>query len=79
MTIRPRFGICLVALLAAWPLAATATELPVPSVHKVVTAARYASKPAPRHRLIRIASAQWPPSSSCALACSMPLILGIGF
>jgi len=57
---------------------APATELAVPAVHKVANLATPAKKPAPQS-VVRIASAEWPPSADTGPRRVFPVILGVAY
>jgi hypothetical protein len=57
---------------------APATELSVPAIHKVANLATPAKKPA-RQSLVRIASAEWPPSADTGPRWLFPIVLGVAY
>jgi len=71
---------CLSALLLAVTggLPASATELPVPPLHKVVTVAAPANKTA-AHGPVKIASTEPPPNCVREISRTYPLVVGIAF
>jgi hypothetical protein len=79
MTISHSLSLALTAsvLAVAWVMPAPATELTVPAVHKVANLTTPARKPA-RQSLVRIASAESPPSADTGPR-RFPVVLGVGY
>jgi len=80
MTISHSLSLALTAsvLAAGWVMPAPATELAVPAVHKAANLATPAKKPT-RQSLVRIASAEWPPSAVAGPRWAFPVILGVAY
>ena len=80
MTNRHRLSVGLIASVLAMGLflPASATELPVPPIHKVASVAAPGKKPA-RHDIIKIASVAWPPSADNGSRRPFPLVLGVSY
>jgi hypothetical protein len=80
MTNRYRVSVGLIASVLAMGLflPASATELPVPPIHKVAGVAAPGKKPA-QHGIIRIASVEWPPGSENRPHWPFPLVLGVSY
>jgi hypothetical protein len=80
MTISHSLSLALTAsvLAVGWVMPAPATELPAPAIHKVANLATPAKKPAARQSLVRIASAESPPSADTGPR-RFPVVLGVGY
>lgn len=81
MTISHSLSLALTAsiLAAAWVMPAPAAELPaVPAVHKAANLATPARKTARQQSLVRIASAEWPPSADTGPRW-FPIVLGVAY
>jgi hypothetical protein len=80
MTISHSLSLALTAsvLAVGWVMPAPATELTVPAVHKVANLATPAKKPAPQS-VVRIASAELPPSADTGPLRRLPVILGVAY
>jgi hypothetical protein len=81
MTISHSLSLALTAsvLAVGWVAPAPATELAVPAVCKVANWATPAKKLARRHSLVRIASAELPPSVDNGPRWAFPVVLGVAF
>jgi hypothetical protein len=79
MTISHSLSLALTAsvLAVGWVMPAPATELTVPAVHKVANLTTPAKNPA-RQSLVRIASAESPPSADTGPR-RFPVVLGVGY
>ena len=79
MTISHSLSLALTAsvLAVGWVMPAPATELPAPAIHKVANLATPAKKPA-RQSLVRIASAESPPSADTGPR-RFPIVLGVAY
>ena len=79
MTISHSLSLVLTAsvLAVSWVMPAPATELTAPAVHKVANLATPAKKPA-RQSLVRIASAERPPSADTGPR-RFPIVLGVAY
>jgi hypothetical protein len=78
MTISHSLSLVLTAsvLAVGWVMPAPATELSVPAVHKVANLVTPAKKPA-RQSVVRIASAESPPSADGPRR--IPIVLGVAY
>jgi hypothetical protein len=79
MTISHSLSLALTAsvLAVGWVMPAPATELAVPAVHKVAILATPAKKPT-RQSVVRIASAESPPSADTGPR-PFPIVLGVAY
>lgn len=79
MTISHSLSLALTAsvLAVGWVMPAPATELAVPAIHKVANLATPSKKPA-RQSVVRIASAELPPSADTGPR-RFPIVLGVAY
>jgi hypothetical protein len=79
MTISHSLSLALTAsvLAVGWVMPAPATELAVPAIHKAANLTTPAKKPA-RQSLVRIASAESPPSADTGPR-RFPIVLGVAY